>query len=159
MNYNIGFLLIKGSGPYNIKPKEQSNGQFASVHRLVPKVLSSLPKKEGKEHGVQYEKARLSSSHQHYSGIRAKAHRLRVNHSHPAPAPPTEPEPLPDDPVTRRRRIPAVAAAEPRGATTPGREVAEEVEDCDEPRAMLFVVRVGKEFKENFYYYYAFVDC
>lgn len=76
-----------------------------------------------------------------------------------APAPATEPEPLPDDPVTRRRRIPAVAAAEPRGATTPGREVAEEVEDCDEPRAMLFVVRVGKEFKENFYYYYAFVDC
>jgi len=38
-NYNIGFLLIKGSG-------------------FSPGVLSSLPKKEGKEHGVQYEKAR-----------------------------------------------------------------------------------------------------
>lgn len=42
-------------------------------------------------------------------------------------------------PVTLRRRIPAVAAAEPRGAMTPGRVVVEEAVFCDweEPLAMV----------------------
>lgn len=47
----------------------------------------------------------------------------------PAPEPP--PVAIPPElelppPTGRRRRIPAVAAAEPRGATTPGREVVED---------------------------------
>ena len=46
---------------------------------------------------------------------------------------PTDPEAEADEepPTSLRRRIPAVAAAEPRGAMTPGRDAEEEVEDCD----------------------------
>lgn len=46
---------------------------------------------------------------------------------------PTDPEAVADEepPTILRRRIPAAAAAEPRGAITPGRDVEEEVEDCD----------------------------
>ena len=61
---------------------------------------------------------------------------------------PPEPAPLPippelaleeaDPPPSRRRLIPAVAAAEPRGATTPGLEVEEDDDwDCDVPRAIV----------------------
>lgn len=49
-NYNIGFLLIKGSGPYFFFIK-QKNLMMDSLHQcsgLFPGVLSSLPKKEGK---------------------------------------------------------------------------------------------------------------
>ena len=44
---------------------------------------------------------------------------------------PTEAEADEEPPTSLRRRIPAVAAAEPRGAMTPGRDVEEELEDCD----------------------------
>lgn len=48
----------------------------------------------------------------------------------------TPPE-LFDPPVSLRRRMPAAAAADPRGAITPGREVAEEADcGCDVPLAM-----------------------
>ncbi|GLT81837.1 hypothetical protein SLE2022_002670 [Rubroshorea leprosula] len=51
----------------------------------------------------------------------------------------TEPAPDAAEPtVSLRRRIPAVAAAEPRGAMTPGLEVdEEEAWDCEEPLAIV----------------------
>lgn len=59
---------------------------------------------------------------------------------------PTDPEAVADEepPTILRRRIPAAAAAEPRGAITPGRDVEEEVEDCDcdEPLGMVWCTLV-----------------
>lgn len=46
----------------------------------------------------------------------------------PGPEPPVTPTELFDPPLSLRRRMPAVAAADPRGAITPGREVAEEAD-------------------------------
>lgn len=64
---------------------------------------------------------------------------------------PTDPEAVADEepPTILRRRIPAAAAAEPRGAITAGRDAEEEVEDCDcdEPLAMIWCTLVeGNDF-------------
>jgi len=62
-NSNFGFLLIKGSGPYKIKAKEQSNdGQLASVLRLVPRSVILSSQERGKMAVIQYEKASTHSS-------------------------------------------------------------------------------------------------
>lgn len=47
-----------------------------------------------------------------------------------------------EEPPSLRRRMPAVAAAEPRGAAVPGRVLEEEEADWDEeePRAIFWVV-------------------
>lgn len=61
-NSNFGFLLIKGSGPYKRKAKEQSNdGQFASVLRLVPRRVILSSQERGKIVVIQYEKASTNS--------------------------------------------------------------------------------------------------
>lgn len=74
---------------------------------------------------------------------------------------PTDPEAVADEepPTILRRRIPAAAAAEPRGAITPGRDVEEEVEDCDcdcdEPLGMVWCTLVeGNDF---FIFYFIFI--
>jgi len=71
-NSNFGFLLIKGSGPYKIKAKEQSNdGQFASVLRLVPRRVILSSQERGKI--VQYEKASTNSSDNIYPPSRPQS--------------------------------------------------------------------------------------
>lgn len=46
----------------------------------------------------------------------------------PDPEPPVTPPEMFDPPPSLRRRIPAVAAADPRGPINPGRDVAEEAD-------------------------------
>lgn len=50
---------------------------------------------------------------------------------------PPPPPAVEDEAPSLRRRIPAVAAAEPRGAAVPGRVVEEDVDWEEEPRAII----------------------
>lgn len=72
----------------------------------------------------------------------------------PPPAPDPPPADAPPPPPSLRRRMPAVAAADPRGAARPGREAEEAVEvDCwdwEEPLAILLVLD-GEETKCFFF--------
>jgi hypothetical protein len=67
----------------------------------------------------------------------------------PDPTPDPPPEDTPPPPPSLRRRMPAVAAAEPRGAARPGRAVEEPVEvDCwdwEEPLAIVVRSRVRRK--------------
>lgn len=62
----------------------------------------------------------------------------------PEPTTALPPPPAMEEAPSLRRRMPAVAAAEPRGAVVPGRVVEEEVDWEEEPRAIIRVLVMEK---------------